>query len=74
MIKLLTIDTDDRNVLQHAMDGDIITGGCSIIAQHLLEDSHDASYRFTKWFVEPGTGRFCLLPEGKVLHTITTIS
>jgi hypothetical protein len=48
--------------------------GCILITRHFLEHCHNTHHGFTKWVVQPATGRFYLVPDAELTHTIRVIA
>jgi hypothetical protein len=68
-VPLITLDTDDGNVLTEATVGTTFMNGCIAITRHFLEHCHNTHHGFTKWVVQPATGRFYLVPDAELTHT-----
>ena len=73
-IPILSLHTQCTQVLAAATTGTIFTKGCEAIAQHILMQCHDVHHGFDKWVVQPGTGRFYLVPAAALMHTLRIIS
>jgi len=61
-------------VLAAATTGAFFTKGCEAIVEHIMKQCHDVHHGFNKWVVEPGTGRFYLVPNAELTHTVRLIA
>jgi hypothetical protein len=68
-IPLLTLYTQCGQVLAAATTGETFRKGCEAIVDHVLAQCHDSHFAFVKWFVEPGTANFFVMPDTTLGHT-----
>jgi hypothetical protein len=62
-IPLITLSTQDKQVLDEATTGSLFTTGCEVLGDFALGSCDDTHYGFDKWMVKPGTAHFYLVPN-----------
>jgi len=73
-IKLLTLTTDDFNVITQTNHSSVFRDGCILLSRYFLDQKQADLCEFSKWVVDPYTGQFQLIPNDHLRQKVQLLA